>query len=267
MVLPSGSSRESYPGNPNVGSERGRDTRTDRRLLPGTPIFSRAHGESRTDEIVGDVRSGTIYGNSDSGQAISIWDAQRGNYTTGIFDGVREEFWRSSWICIGAHIPSAQESTITRAAITIDELYYLTDDGRLCPPDWVKIEGVEHPERLRQTGRFWFLTSCLSLAATAQNTHKAKCQKFTIRSTLRHPAVSQSSDSGHAGLETGHDDDEPASRPGYRAMCGRPRIHSVENGISYSAEDFVDRMRPIETWFGWRRSTRLESRNCCAHRH
>lgn len=29
-------------------------------------------------QIVGDVRPGTIYGESESGQALSLWDAQRG---------------------------------------------------------------------------------------------------------------------------------------------------------------------------------------------
>lgn len=102
-------------------------------------------GGSYSKQIIGDVRAGTIYGESDSGQAVTLWDAQRGAYTAGLIDGIREEFWHSSWICVGAHIPSPQEPAFTRGTVIIDELYYLTNDQRLCPPQWAKIEGVEHP--------------------------------------------------------------------------------------------------------------------------
>ena len=57
-----------------------------------------------TDELVGDVRAGTVYGESDSGKKLSVWDAQRRNITTDMTGQVREESWSSSWVCVGAHI-------------------------------------------------------------------------------------------------------------------------------------------------------------------
>ena len=110
-------------------------------------------GGSYTTQIVGDVRPGTIYGESESGKAVTLWDAQRGAYTAGLIDGIHEEFWHSSWICVGAHIPSPQEPVLIRATANIDELYYLTDDQRICPPQWANIEGVEHSGVVRKTAR------------------------------------------------------------------------------------------------------------------
>ncbi|WP_163699127.1 ApeA N-terminal domain 1-containing protein [Mycolicibacterium sarraceniae] len=112
---------------------------------PGPEFRENPAGGWVATEIVGDVRPGTIYGESAAGELISIWDAQRGSHTVGFGGGVREEFWPSSWICVGAHIISPQEPALVKATVTIDEIYYLTDDGRFCAPQWAKIEGVEHP--------------------------------------------------------------------------------------------------------------------------
>jgi hypothetical protein len=111
-----------------------------------------ATGGLYATQIVGDVRPGTIYGESDSGQEVTVWDAERGRYTAGLMDGIHDEFWHSPWICVGAHIPSPQEPAFTRTAVTIDELYYLTDDGRFCAPQWAPIEGVEHPGETQPNG-------------------------------------------------------------------------------------------------------------------
>ena len=107
-----------------------------------------------SDQIVGDVRTGTIFGESDSGQSLSIWDAQRGNYTAGMSGQVREEFWESSWVCVGAHIGSPQDQVFSQATIALDELYYLTDDARFCAPKWAQIEGVENPGQRLENGTF-----------------------------------------------------------------------------------------------------------------
>ncbi len=65
---------------------------------------------------------------------------------------VHEEFWHSSWMCVGAHIISSLESAFVNASVTIDELYYLTEDGRFCAPQWATIEGVEHPGEQQPDG-------------------------------------------------------------------------------------------------------------------
>ena len=103
-------------------------------------------------EAAGRVRPGTIFGESDSGEAVTLWDAQRGSYTTGFFGGTREELWHSSWMCTGAHILSPLETVVKRAVVTVDELYYLTDDGRFYPPQWATIEGVERPGERQSNG-------------------------------------------------------------------------------------------------------------------
>ncbi|MEU5759850.1 HEPN domain-containing protein [Nocardia sp. NPDC047648] len=105
-----------------------------------------------TNQLVGDIRSGTIYGESNSGQKLSIWDAQRTTYSAGLQGRVHEESWESTWVCVGAHVPSPQQDQFSSAALVLDDLYYLTDDGRFCPPQWVKIEGVDSPGKRLENG-------------------------------------------------------------------------------------------------------------------
>lgn len=105
-------------------------------------------------QVVGDVRPGTIYGESSSGKPVSIWDAERGKHTAGFNGEIREEFWHSSWICVGDHIANPQEPAVSSATVTADQLYYLTDDGRFCAPQWATIEGVEHPGTQQPDGTF-----------------------------------------------------------------------------------------------------------------
>jgi hypothetical protein len=109
-------------------------------------------GGWRTTQIVGDIGPGTIYGVSDSGQPLSLWEARRGNYSAGFTGTIHDEYWHSSLVCVGAHIASPHEPLITRLSIALDDLYYLADDGRLCPPQWARIEGVEHPGETQPDG-------------------------------------------------------------------------------------------------------------------
>lgn len=110
---------------------------------PGPEFRRNPTGGRVATNFVGDVRPGTVYGETVAGKQISVWDAQRGSPTAGFDGAVREEFWHSSWMCVGAHIISPQEPALVKATITIDELYYLTDDGRFCAPQWATIEGLE----------------------------------------------------------------------------------------------------------------------------
>ncbi|WP_285034307.1 HEPN domain-containing protein [Mycolicibacterium sp. lyk4-40-TYG-92] len=119
---------------------------------PGPEYHRTSTGGLRASQLIGDVRQGTIYGESDTGEAISVWDAQRGRYTAGLAGVVRDEFWHSSWICVGAHIASPHEPVLAKAVVMADELYYLTEDPRFCPPQWARSDDVEHPGELQPDG-------------------------------------------------------------------------------------------------------------------
>lgn len=43
---------------------------------------------------------------------------------------MREEFWHAPWVCIGSHLPSADDRSLTGFRVAVDDLYYLTNDGR-----------------------------------------------------------------------------------------------------------------------------------------
>ena len=108
----------------------------------------------RTSQIVGDVSPSTIYAVSDSGKKISLWGAERGSYKAGANGKVQEEFWHAGWACIGAHVPSADARALCGFTVALDDLYYLTGEGRFCAPQWASIEGVEHPGEVQEDGTY-----------------------------------------------------------------------------------------------------------------
>jgi hypothetical protein len=119
------------------------------------PEYDRIDGPIHTtSQIVGETFPSTIYGESDSGKKISLWNAERGNYKAGAIGRVQEEFWHTSWVCIGAHVPSANAAVLRGFKVALDDLYYLTGDGRFCAPQWASIEGVDNPGEKQDDGTY-----------------------------------------------------------------------------------------------------------------
>lgn len=100
----------------------------------------------------GDPGEVTIFGETDAGKAVSVWAAERLRYTGDAFGNSREEFWHSAWACIGAHILSSETAELHDPVVALDNLYYMTTDGRFCPPQWANIEGVDRPGEERTDG-------------------------------------------------------------------------------------------------------------------
>lgn len=105
-----------------------------------------------TVPVVYDTFPSTIYGESDTGKRISLWNVERGNSKTRGDGTVQEEFWYTSWACMGAHVISADSPVLMGFRIALDDLYYLTSDGRFCAPQWTSIEGVDHPGEKQDDG-------------------------------------------------------------------------------------------------------------------
>ena len=99
---------------------------------------------------------GTIYGVTEAGKPFTLWQAELGNYKTNMANQPLEQFWHSPWLCVGAHIPSADTPTVRSLTVGLDNLYYLTADGRFCSPRWARIEGVEHPGEQQEDGTLLF---------------------------------------------------------------------------------------------------------------
>ena len=97
---------------------------------------------------------GTVYGETNDGKPVTLWDAERHRYTADVAGAMREEFWHSPWVCIGSHLVSADEPCLTGFRVAVDDLYYLTNDGRFCAPQWAKIEGVDHAGEPQPSGTF-----------------------------------------------------------------------------------------------------------------
>lgn len=108
--------------------------------------------DARTDLSVLESNLGTVYGETDAGKPVTLWDAELHNYKADLGGAMREEFWHSPWVCIGSHLASADDRSLTSFRVAVDDLYYLTDDGRFCAPRWAKIEGVDHPGEQQPNG-------------------------------------------------------------------------------------------------------------------
>lgn len=99
-----------------------------------------------------DVLPSTIYGELDSGKKVCLWGAERRSFKAGFRNQIQEEFWHSSWVCIGAHVASADCRVFNSFRVALDNLYYLTSDARFVTPQWAQIEGVEHPGEKQADG-------------------------------------------------------------------------------------------------------------------
>ncbi len=106
----------------------------------------------QTNQLIGDIRAGTIYGVTDSGKNLSLWAAERENVKANGRGRIVEEFWRAAWVCIGAHLSSADAADLDHLSVGLDYLFDLTVDARFCPPQWAQIEGVEHAGELQDDG-------------------------------------------------------------------------------------------------------------------
>lgn len=95
-----------------------------------------------------------IFLETKEGKKYSVWDAQRGNYSAGLLSvRTKEEHWHSMQVYVGDHV-LPEEKIFTKATFCIDELYYLVNDGRILPPEWCQMKGVEQPGEKLENGTF-----------------------------------------------------------------------------------------------------------------
>jgi hypothetical protein len=117
--------------------------------LPSEPLA----GLENPETVRGSDVSQTIFCETTTGEFVSLWEADRGNYR-GNAGAVQEEHWHTSWVCVGAHIPSAETPVLSDLRLAADNLYYLLSDGRFCAPQWTQIEGVSQPGEKQDDGTF-----------------------------------------------------------------------------------------------------------------
>ncbi|MGV9928344.1 ApeA N-terminal domain 1-containing protein [Nocardia rhamnosiphila] len=199
-----------------------------------------------TNQIVGDVRAGTIYGESDSGKKLSIWDAQRGNYTAGMSGQVREEFWESSWVCVGVHLSSPQDAAFSKATLVLDELYYLTDDSRFCPPQWVSIEGVENPgDRLDNGTRLMpYVLPVIGGYHAEYVQAETDDARYSVNTRATQPWVSPATEA-MPDLKLNFMRSNRRRGQVIELHVGANVSIQLADGAPGSAADFVDRMTPV----------------------
>lgn len=214
---------------------------------PGPEFRENAAGGWVATAMVGEVRPGTIYGETAAEQRISIWDAQRGSHTVGAGGAIQEEFWHSSWMCFGAHINSALETSFVRASVTIDELYYLTDDGRFCAPQWTTIEGLEHPNEQQPDGTL--LTPYIFPVIGGFRAEYARADtpeaSYSIATNATRPWISEATEA-MPGLKLDMMSSHHRRGPEVRLQVTASTSVELPAGALGSATDFMERMAAID---------------------
>lgn len=142
------------PGILTWSQEDGADLELIGGFSPSPEYSQTQEGHFMAEQFLGDVVESTIFGELDSGKKVCLWGAERGNYKAGLAQEVREEFWHASWLCVGAHVASADAQVLRHCSVALDDLYYLTLDGRFCAPQWATIEGVELPGEKQPDGTY-----------------------------------------------------------------------------------------------------------------
>lgn len=142
------------PGILTWSQEEGADLELLGGFSPPPEYVPTQDGSWAAEQYLGDMEENTIYGELDSGKKICLWGAERGRYSSRINHQVREEFWHAPWLCMGAHVTSADVQVFRNYQVALDDLYYLTQDGRICAPQWATIQGVEQPGEKQEDGTY-----------------------------------------------------------------------------------------------------------------
>lgn len=115
---------------------------------------TRRHNQQGDSDSKRHAREVTIFGVTDKGKQISLWEATRYRYSGAPLANPYEEFWHGPWACIGAHIDSVESTELNDPIVALDNLYYMTSDVRFCAPQWARIEGIDHPGERQDDGTF-----------------------------------------------------------------------------------------------------------------
>lgn len=148
-----------------------------------------------TDEMVAGVPGQTIYLETEAGKKYSIWDAWMSSCSRNIRGKLLKEQWLSGLVYVGDHV-LPEEKTFTKATFYIDELYYLVNDGRILPPEWCKIKGVDRPGEKLENGTLLlpYILPVLGgfLAGKFEGNTEDTC--YSINTFATHPWISQATE-------------------------------------------------------------------------
>jgi hypothetical protein len=201
----------------------------------------------QTDEVVAEMPPSTIYGETDAGAPLTLWDAERGNYQANLWHQVREEFWHAPFVCVGAHVPSAHAPALRAATVAFDDLYYLTGDGRFCTPQWAQIEGVTHPGEVQEDGTLLmpYLVPVIGGLRAGLFSGSTSDTEYHIDTYATRPLATPATE---AMPDLKLDMMTKRSRGGQRlelSVRAQARMRPLPNASPCSATDLLDRLSPL----------------------
>ena len=203
-------------------------------------------GSWSSNPFMGDAPPNTIYGELNSGKKVCLWGAERGSYKAGIGHQVQEEFWHSSWLCVGAHVDSADAPALHGFKVALDNLYYLTDDGRFCPPRWSTIEGVEHPGEEQENGTLLlpFVLPIIGGYRAGWARGSTVGAAYSIDTHATRPWISPATEADPS-LKLGFMTKRRRRGPSIEISVGAHAGVSPHDSSASSAEDLLHKARPI----------------------
>lgn len=187
----------------------------------------------------------TIFGETDTGKPVSLWDAERHKYKGDVSATAREEFWHGPWACIGAHIPSVETVALHDPVVALDNLYYLTDDGRFCPPVWANIEGVDQPGERQDDGTHLYpymlpvvggVKANVAVGASSQSTYR-------VETHATRPWISPATEA-MPELKLQFMTKRMRSGPAIQLSVGA-RVRFEQDESAWSAQGMLDALNPL----------------------
>lgn len=188
----------------------------------------------------------TIFGETSAGKAVTIWAAERGTVRSAFGTKTLEEFWHSSQVMVGAHLHSLDSPNFRSITVSLDDLYYLTTDGRFCPPQWAKIEGVERPGEELDNGTLLtpFILPVVGGMRAEVATANTPDTTYQIDTYATRPWASDATEAT-PGLKLDMMTNRTRSGPRIELRVTSSAVVAVRHNEVASASDLVRRLAPL----------------------
>lgn len=234
------------PGILTWSQEDGADLELIGGFSPPPEYSQTQEGHWTARQFLGDLAESTIYGELDSGKRVSLWGAERGNYKAGITHEVKEEFWHASWLCVGAHVASADARVLRNFSVALDDLYYLTLDGRFCAPQWAMIEGVDLPGEKQEDGTY-LLPYILPVIGGFRSGHskgRSSDTAYSVNTHATRPWVSPATEADPA-MKLQFMTKRRRRGPSIELSVGAQAAVAPIDGSPASAQELLNRTKPL----------------------
>lgn len=193
----------------------------------------------------GDPGEVTVFGETDAGKPVSLWGAERHRYSGDALGNPREEFWHSAWACIGAQVLSAEAVELHDPVVALDNLYYMTADGRFCAPQWAAIEGVDRPGEQQADGTLIcpYILPVIGGLRSNVATGSTSAVRYRVETSATRPWISPATEA-MPDLKLDFMTKRSRSGPSIN-LSVRAQVRMEHDAAAWSAEEMLAALNPL----------------------